>query len=428
LRANAPSSPSRVDARRAAAFAALAILVFAGSWGVMHTGFYEREQIRDTPVYHQYGQAMARGAVPYRDFELEYPPAALPAFVLPTVGEEDLDEPEFRRRFEWAMFASGAGVIVAIAATLAALGASRRRFTAALVFVALAPLALGSVILSRYDLWPAALTAAALAALAAERLKLGHGLLGVAVAAKLYPGVLVPLAVSYAWHRRGRREATVCAGLFVAALAAIYLPFLVLAPEGVWASIERQLDRPLQIESLGAAVLFALHYLAGIGLAEHSSHGSQNIAGTTGEVAGAIQSAVQLAGLALVWGIFLRGPQERERLIRGCVAAAVAFVALGKVLSPQFLIWLVPLVPLVRGRRGIAASALLALALVLTQLWFPFRYWEWVRTFDGDISALVLVRDLVLVGLLAVLVWPLRPCPVPGTGQGESGPGRPGAR
>ena len=32
--------------------------------------------------------------------------------------------------------------------------------------------------------------------------------------------------------------------------------------------------------------------------------------------------------------------------------------------------------PLVRGRRGVAASAVLALALVLTQLWFPYHYWD----------------------------------------------------
>jgi hypothetical protein len=99
----------------------------------------------------------------------------------------------------------------------------------------------------------------------------------------------------------------------------------------------------------------------------------------------------------------------RERLVRFAAAAVVAFTALGKVLSPQFLIWLVPLVPLVAGRRGLAASALLGLALVLTQLWFPFRYWDFALRFDETVSWLVLARDLVLVGVLVVLAIPLRP-------------------
>jgi hypothetical protein len=74
------------------------------------------------------------------------------------------------------------------------------------------------------------------------------------------------------------------------------------------------------------------------------------------------------------------------------------------VLSPQFLIWLVPIVPLVAGVRGLRASALLALALALTQLWFPSRYWDLARELDPLPSTLVLVRDLVLVSLLVVLV------------------------
>ena len=74
-------------------------------------------------------------------------------------------------------------------------------------------------------------------------------------------------------------------------------------------------------------------------------------------------------------------------------------------LSPQFLIWLIPVIPLVVGRRGLTASALLAAALVLTQLWFPYRYWDLALRFGALESWLVLVRDLLLVGLMAVLVW-----------------------
>jgi len=81
-------------------------------------------------------------------------------------------------------------------------------------------------------------------------------------------------------------------------------------------------------------------------------------------------------------------------------------LAFGKVFSPQFVIWLVPLVPLVRGRRGIAAGGLLASALVLTQLWFPHHYWELADGFAQRESWLLLARNLAIVALAAVLAWP----------------------
>jgi hypothetical protein len=65
-------------------------------------------------------------------------------------------------------------------------------------------------------------------------------------------------------------------------------------------------------------------------------------------------------------------------------------------------------VPLVRGRRGLLASALLAVALVLTQTWFPFRYFRLALNFEAGLSWLLLARDLTLVALVAVLVVTLR--------------------
>ena len=116
-------------------------------------------------------------------------------------------------------------------------------------------------------------------------------------------------------------------------------------------------------------------------------------------------TGLQAAALIALWWGFAAGPMTRARLVRFAAAAVVAFVALGKVLSPQFLIWLIPLVPLVRGRHGIGASALLAVALVLTHLWFPSQYWDYARGLDGAVTTLVLVRDLTLLALLGALVW-----------------------
>jgi hypothetical protein len=155
-----------------------------------------------------------------------------------------------------------------------------------------------------------------------------------------------------------------------------------------------------------AAALVALHNVAGLDVEMVGSHGSQNVGGDLGVGAGIAAATLQLSVLVAAWLAFSAGPVTRERLVRFAALVLVAFVALGKVLSPQFLIWLLPLVPLVGGRRGVAAGALLATALVLTQTWFPFRYWDYAREFDGTVTWIVLARDIVLVSLLAVLAWP----------------------
>ena len=381
-------------------------MLFLVVWGVMHRGYFTSHPIVDTPVYERYGSAMADGKVPYRDFAVEYPPGALPVFALPALGDPGFDT--FRIRFEALMAFLGEAMIVCVAIALLALGAGRKQVLVALGFVSLAPLALGPVVLTRFDLWPTALTVAALAALVSGRLRLGHVALGAAVAAKLYPVVLVPIAIVYVWRRKGRREALVCAAALAGVVALAFAPFLVLAPGGLWHSFSGQASRPLQIESLGAGLLLVAHQLHGTAITMESSHGSQNLVGSAPNVLAAVQSVLQVAALVAVWILFARGPANRDRLLLASGAALVAFIVGGKVLSPQFLIWLIPVIPLVRGRRGLTGAGLLAAALVLTQLWFPYRYWQLALHFGALQSWLVLARDLVLVALLLVLLLPLR--------------------
>jgi hypothetical protein len=379
--------------------AAAAAALFLVSWGALHVGGYDDGQIVDTPVYETYGSAIESGAVPYRDVKPEYPPGALAAFVVPALLSDD-DE-GFRDVFEWLMAACGVALVLLTAVALAGLRAPPLRTAAVLAFVAGFPLLLGSVVLTRFDLYPAALVAGALAAFVHGRQRLGFVVLGAAVAVKLYPGVLAPLAIAYVWRRHGRREALLCLGLLVAVVGLVFLPFLVLAPEGVAHSLGRQLSRPLQIESLGSALYLAAHHLVGLDVEMRSGHGSQNLHGPGTGAAAVLLSLVQVGVLVWIW---MRRPGSPEELVRWSAASLVAFVGLGKVLSPQFLVWLLPAVPLVVGLRGLRASALLAAALVLTQLWFPSRYWELARDLDPLPSTLVLARDLVLLGLLAVLL------------------------
>jgi hypothetical protein len=398
MSARSESSFQPAEAGRAAHAVALGLVLLTVSWGLLHVGFWDRNQIIDTPGYQRYGELMLDGKVPYRDFDVEYPSAALPIFVLPALADKE----DYASAFELLMWACAVAAVILVGKTLSAAGVGSARLFAATAFTGLAPLALGSVVLSRFDFWPAALVVGALAALVAGRDRLGFGILGLATAAKIYPAILLPLAVIWVVRRSGRRAAAIAVAVFFAVVAAAVLPFAVLAPGGLAHSLTQQLGRPLQIESLGSAILLAAHQLGAYDPTVVSTHGSQNLDGSLPSALAAIQTALQLVALIAVWVLFARGPVDRDRLLIASATAVVAFIAFGKVLSPQFLIWLLPLVPLVAGAAGLEACAVLAAALVTTQLWFPYRYWDVVHLQPA--GWLVLVRDVLLVGLFGILL------------------------
>ena len=384
-----------------AATAALAAGLFVGG------GLEGRPGITDTPVYRTYGERMAGGDMPYRDFVVEYPPGALAPFVLPALVSSSAHGYDIA--FKTLMVLALIAVTVLVVLSLVALRGSTSRIALSVGALLAGTVLLGSFALTRFDLYAAAVTLAAVCAILHRRRALGPALLGVAIATKLYPAVLLPLLVVRTWRSEGRAAALRGLALAVGTALAIYLPFAIVAPEGVARSIWRQLGRPLQIESLGSGVLLALHHAFGMPLAWASSSGSQNLTGTVAGVAATLTTLVGVAALLLVWVRFARGDATGDaRFARYAAAAVVAFVAFGKVVSPQFLVWLLGVVVLVQGRRGITAMALLLAACALTRLWFPRTYWELVKQFDPTASWLVLVRDLVLVSLFAVLVVRVR--------------------
>jgi uncharacterized membrane protein len=394
---------------RAAAVGLAAAAVFTGSFMLLHHGFWGRHQLVDTPLYETYADSIRAGDVPYANFRLEYPPGALAAFMAPELTAVPGRFGTYGHAFEKWMAGCGIAMTLLVALALARLRADARNVLGALTLVAVSPLLLGPVLLSRFDLFPATLTVGALAALLWGRSKLGVAVLVVAGATKLYPLVALPVALLWVARTKGRREAAVCGAVAAATLAAFFAPFAAASPAGLLQSLEVQASRPLQVESLGAALLVAVHHLAGLHLTLHEDHGSKNILGATAGAIGGVATLLQLAALILVGVLFARGPADRNRLVLAFAASVTAFVAFGKVLSPQYLIWLIPLVPLVPGPARWRAGLLLAAALVLTQLWFPDRYGQYADHLRLVESLLVLARDLVLVAVFAVLACALRP-------------------
>ena len=386
---------------RWAALAAASAALFLGSWTLLHQLWYSSAgEIVDTPGYETYGDAIAAGQVPYRDFAVEYPPGALLPMLAPELTAARGDFGAYGHSFEKWM--AGAGVLMTLLAALAlaALNPSPTRAVASMTLVGGSPLLLGNLMLSRFDLWVAALTVGAVAALLWERERTSAVLLGAAIATKLFPAVLAPIGLVWIWRRRGGRAALAWASVVVAVCAAVFLPFAVIAPGGLAHSFGVQMNRPLQLESLGAGVLIAMHHAFGTRLHVFTTV-SQNVSGAGAHAAAVVSTIAQVVAVVGTWLLYARGPQTRERLVAYAAGAVVAFVAFGKVLSPQYLVWLIPLVALVHSRR---VRALLVAALVLTQVEFPARYWPFANDLRPSISAVVLARDFVLVAIFALLV------------------------
>src|SRR5262249_50385767 len=264
--------------------------------------------------------------LPYRDFHLEYPPGAIPLFTLPALGE-------YVTWFRLENALAWIAVIVLVGALLDTLRPRDRLNPLLLASVALVPLLLGPFTLMRFDGWPTALVLAALTCLLRGRPTLALALLAVGTIVKAWPLALLPLFVLYGVPRRAL---VVGAAVLVLVLA----PFAVLTPGGAYNGLMAQPNRHLEYETIGASPLFAL----GRPVRLYFETGSFSVAGSGANTIATLHSVVQLAMILVVAAIFARSRRGPQQLVTAAAATVAVAAVLGKVLSPQFLLWMAPFV------------------------------------------------------------------------------------
>ena len=209
---------------------------------VLTTGPLADTRITDVFIYQHYATLLDDGVTPYSSgFALEYPPLALvPMWLARALGGD---------------YATTFGILMGVSALAGLLAVGRLGGPRAAWAFALAPLLAGAVLRTHFDLFAVAVLLAALVALQARRTTLAFALFGVATMVKLFPVVVAGVAACWLWGR-GDRAAAVRGALACAAVIAVCsAPF---AGAGYVDAYRYHLDRPVQIESTPASVLWLI--------------------------------------------------------------------------------------------------------------------------------------------------------------------------
>ncbi len=363
----------------------------------------------DLAVYRRYGLQLLGGSIPYLDFSVEYPPLALVPMTLPLLaapggGIDDLG-------YIWR-FATVEGALAVAAGWLLFQATGRSRSTLVL-WAVLVGLAWASVAL-RYDLWP--VLAVLVAVSVVDRRSGAAGVaIGLGTMLKLYPIALLPVLGVYALAGRDRagfvRLVVGCASVVVLVMAAAWA----LAGHASLQWLFYQQDRGLQIESLGAGLLLGLHVLVGQPVDVASAFGSVQVRAPGSELlvaASVIEMAALVGIVTAVAAMRFRRDYARLGRVPGAslglasVAAVAALLVGSKVLSVQYVIWLLPfaiVLPL-RLRRLLIAVTALSTAIYTTD-------YSGLERLETPMIAALLIRNALLVllaGWLVVELWTAR--------------------
>lgn len=338
------------------------ILTLYISWGL------DRLPIGDPREYYAYAQAFWFGSPRFAAFPREYPPLTLLPFsatLIPSVAP-----------YYWA-FAAWMGLVVCLSYLWLARTFSRGR---AMTYALYLLVGATGTLLMRFDLLPGLATLGALMLAERKRYRWAYTLLAIGVLLKLYPVFLVPVLLTYQWRtsaHRGialrdaralRQQASpLLAGLGIfggITLLGFGIPALITV-SGTLSEFNYNLVRPIQVESLPATLLW-LGTFVGFPVTPNNLFVSLNLVGPLDKVLKQLSLLGLVAGTLLVcWRVW------RGKLLLGpAFVATIALVMVSnKLLSPQYLLWILPLVAYVEG-----FDLLWLVICALTTLIFPFMY------------------------------------------------------
>src|SRR5271166_1582944 len=349
--------------------------------------------------YYDYASEALSGKIPYRDFPFEYPLLSYPLFLIPRLLVSDFES--YRFAFMGEMFLFDVAAIVLIArhgGPSAGTGTVARRLGwYTLYCFLLAPLVIG-----RFELAPMVLAFAATCWWFSGRAIRGGITAGLGTLMKIFPGVVAAPALVWEAARLRTTRARGTAAFLVTLVVGLAFWFglggrRVLEPLGYHAG------RGLEIESLFGAALFLAGTISGSKTPWVFDHNAYHLSSEWGARLALLTFPVQATALlVLMWAYRQSGMADG---LRFSAAAVLAFIVFGKVLSPQYMIWLFPFMAVLGGRTVRVARQIFLMACVTTAMIYPGPGFPMVLDHQAGAMLLLNLRNGFLFWLLAMLTY-----------------------
>lgn len=386
--------------------AAVFLIACIGYLVAVYLGNIETEVMRDR--FWKNADPLFNGEIPV----MEYPPFALVFMAIPRLFA---DTP-------WGYnIAYVAEVFVFMVVGMLLVSKLAERFSydqrKAMLAYSVLMLLMLEFVLDRFDIFPAILALAAFYLFATNRVGASCVLLAVGTMTKLYPALLFPPILVYLLICRRWRDAaagTVCMAVTMAVIAAVAW---LLDPGMLTGFMGYHEDRPLQIESVPASIVYLLSMfgLTDVWIqpfADPGSFGSDNLRGDLADAVAGWMLPLMVVAILVAYAAYAI-IMNRDRADEGLrktgliiLLAIMAFMVVNKVFSSQYIIWAIaPIVFLMmvseeRFSKRLFMSAVVM--IVLTQVNFAYNigYLGGGANIDDIGMVVLMLRNLVAVYII----------------------------
>jgi hypothetical protein len=260
---------------------------------------------------------------------------------------------------------------------------------------------------ARFDLIPAALILGSVILAARSQWKWAFVLLALATMFKFFPVVLViPFLIAqqkqysekwYSWHRWS------ALGLYYGICVVATLLSLSLNIADTINPFLYFFDRPIQVESAPATLLWLGKFL-GYPISIIQTYGSVNVLSVLSHKVSLLSSLCLVVGLLYTFWLQWRGKID---IYTTSLLTVLIIIITGKVFSPQYLIWLAPLLALV-GKANWKWLLTWGVIGLLTTWVYPNMYNSVPLKYVPLLPAfypVVLTRNLLIFGFIIVLLY-----------------------